>query len=746
MSLGIAASVFATNRAHEARPKRGAEMASDEPTPNEEIPNETTPAEPTPGEQLQFPPAWLSHRTSAKRAAGPPEPSQPNLPVLLKPGPTLLDYDIPELPGNLGLVNMNQQSLLGNYPPIIGRDEEIRRLIEVLLRDTKNNPVVIGEAGVGKTAAVKGLVQLIVRGQVPNFLKNKVVISVSVGSLIAGARYRGDAEERMMKLLDVAKKNSRILYFFDELHMVVGAGAAEGSVSLDQIIKPPLADGSLTIIGATTVNEYRKIEKDSALERRMQPVLLSEPSLEDTFRILVGLRSGKEGHYDVRFESAALHAAVKLANGKLRGAKGRNLPDSAIDLVDLAGAHVALEAVWQSPETRAAVTELRNLALDLLDARHEGDLARLAELEKRQESFRKVIEDSATQPKHMARPTVTADDIARAASDWTGVPLHDLTQDDRQRLLALPEFLAARVIGQPGAVLAVAEKVQELRVLETEQPIVLLFAGPTGVGKTELARALAEFFFGSRDAVIKIAMEEYADKFSLSKFFGAPPGYVGYEEAGQLTEAVRKKPFSIVLLDELEKAHREIQNGLLGIFEDGYARDGQGRKVDFSNCVFIATSNAGAEQIAEVSLNLWMTNSSVQNGRDQVEGRALEQIRKQFSPEFLNRIDEIRVFNQLTREDIAAICALQLATINKKKLAKTGVTLSLSPEVFELVVKEGYNPVNGARAMNRTLQKRVVSRLTLSLLEGKWSKGAEVEAYIKPDGSIDFRRPEEGVS
>jgi ATP-dependent Clp protease ATP-binding subunit ClpB len=692
--------------------------------------------------------------------------------------------------------DLTQLARRGKIDPVIGRDNEIRRVMQVLSRRTKNNPVLIGEPGVGKTAIVEGLARRIISGDVPESLKNKRIIAMDIGAMVAGAKFRGEFEDRLKAFLkEVTDSQGEIILFIDELHTIVGAGAAEGSVDASNMLKPMLARGELRTIGATTLDEYRKyIEKDAALERRFQPVMVNEPSVEDTIAILRGLKERYEVHHGVRITDAALVAAAVLSH---RYISDRFLPDKAVDLVDEAASRLkieldsmpteidviereimqhemerqalkkekdsaskerlkklekelaelkersdALKAEWQ--KEKAQITEqaklkeqLDQLRTELERAQRRGELAkaseiqygRIPDLEKKlaamEESARK---NAGATRRRLLRQEVTEEDIAQVVSSWTGIPVSRLQESERGKLLRLEEHLHQRVVGQDAAIKAVANAVRRARagLQDPNRPIgSFIFLGPTGVGKTELSRALAEFLFDDENAMIRIDMSEYMEKHTVARLIGAPPGYVGYEEGGQLSEAVRRKPYSVVLFDEVEKAHHDVFNVLLQVLDDGRITDGQGRTVDFKNTVIIMTSNIGSQFITE---------------EESSEGRSrlvMDALRAHFRPEFLNRVDEIIIFDRLTEEDLKKIVEIQLSRLTKR-LAQQNITLKLSDSAETLIARAGYDPVYGARPLKRAIQRYLLDPLSMNILEGKFGEGQTIRAEAK-NGAIEFR-------
>ncbi len=616
--------------------------------------------------------------------------------------------------------------------PVIGRDEEIKRVVQVLSRRTKNNPVLIGEPGVGKTAIAEGLAQKIVAADVPESLRGKRVLALDLGGMIAGAKYRGEFEERLKGVLDEIQRSRDVVLFIDELHTVVGAGAAEGSVDASNMMKPLLARGELQAVGATTLDEYREhIEKDAALERRFQPILVGEPSVEDTVAILEGLRDKYEAHHKVKIADEALKAAATLSD---RYISGRFLPDKAIDLLDEAASKLRIEATMLPADLREMEVRLNDLAREGAAAVQAQDYERAAQLRDQADKIQKTFvqaKDAWLGDKGISDATVGADDIAGIVSKWTGIPVQRMQQAEAEKLLDMEEKLHGRVVGQDRAVVAVAEAVRRARagLRDPKRPIgSFIFLGPTGVGKTELARALAEFLFDDEDAMVRLDMSEYMERHSVSRLVGAPPGYVGYEEGGQLTEAVRRRPYSVVLLDEIEKAHPDVFNMLLQILDEGRLTDNKGRTVDFKNTVIIMTSNVGAGLIP--------AGDEMERRYAEVETQLLDALKQVFRPEFLNRVDEIIVFHALTREQLRQIVELLVEKV-RREVAGQGMTLEVSSAAEDLIAEVGYDAQFGARPLKRALQRLLENPLARELLKGTFTEGDTIKVTVA-DGVLAF--------
>ncbi|MFF8971208.1 ATP-dependent Clp protease ATP-binding subunit [Streptomyces sp. NPDC014995] len=630
----------------------------------------------------------------------------------------------------------------GRIDPVIGRDDEIEQTIEVLSRRGKNNPVLIGDAGVGKTAIVEGLAQRIADGDVPDILSGRRVVALDLTGVVAGTRYRGDFEERLNNIVDEIRTNSdRLIVFIDELHTVVGAGGGGegGSMDAGNILKPPLARGELHIVGATTLEEFRRIEKDAALARRFQPILVPEPSVADALEILRGLRDRYEAHHQVRYTDEALVAAVELSDRYLTD---RRLPDKAIDLIDQAGARVRLGARTKGTDVRAMEREVEQLARDKDQAVADEQYEQATQLRDRIVELRERIAaaaggDEADEGQHLE---VTAEAIAEVVSRQTGIPVASLTQEEKDRLLGLEEHLHERVVGQDEAVRVVADAVLRSRagLASPDRPIgSFLFLGPTGVGKTELARALAEALFGSEERMVRLDMSEYQERHTVSRLIGAPPGYVGHEEAGQLTEVVRRHPYSLLLLDEVEKAHPDVFNILLQVLDDGRLTDAQGRTVDFTNTVIVMTSNLGSEAITRRGAGIGFGPGGAEADEEARREQILRPLREHFRPEFLNRIDEIVVFRQLTGEQLRQITDLLLEK-TRRLVHSQGIAVEFTGAAVDWLAERGYEPEYGARPLRRTIQREVDNRMSRLLLDGRVKEGDRVTVDVE-DGRLAFR-------
>lgn len=640
--------------------------------------------------------------------------------------------------------DLNESAKQGKIDPVIGRDKEIARVIQILSRRTKNNPVLIGEPGVGKTAIAEGLAQRIVNGNVPEILRNKRIISLSISSMLAGAKYRGEFEERLKKAIDEVQKHDDMIIFIDEIHTLVGAGATEGAMDAANILKPALARGEFQVIGATTLDEYKKhIEKDAALERRFQPVLVGEPSEEDALEILKGLRDRYEAFHKAKITDEALEAAVSLSS---RYITDRFLPDKAIDVVDEAASKVRMKVFSAAPDVKALETQLADVKKEKEAAVTAQEFEKAAEMRDEEKRIEKEINDKkkAAKENSDAKLVVTDEDIASVVAQWTGIPVSKIAQEESESLLHLEEELHKRVIGQDEAVMAVSKAVRRARagLKDPKRPIgSFLFLGPTGVGKTELARALAVALFGDETAMIRLDMSEYMEKHTVSRLVGAPPGYVGYEEGGQLTDAVRRKPYSVILLDEVEKAHADFFNILLQVLDDGRLTDSQGRTVDFRNTVIIMTSNLGAKALRKDSpeLGFLAAKKADSNTEDtnevnfkEAKKSVMDSVKRHFRPEFLNRIDEMIVFHALTSNDLKQIVTILMDTV-VKRLGDMGLSLEISPAAMDLLVKEGSDFSMGARPLKRAIQRLIEDPISDLILQGNAPEGAIIKADVEDE-------------
>ena len=643
--------------------------------------------------------------------------------------------------------DLNESAKQGKIDPVIGRDKEISRVIQILSRRTKNNPVLIGEPGVGKTAIAEGLAQRIVNGNVPEILRNKRIISLSISSMLAGAKYRGEFEERLKKAIDEVQKHEDMIIFIDEIHTLVGAGATEGAMDAANILKPALARGEFQVIGATTLDEYKKhIEKDAALERRFQPVLVGEPSEEDALEILRGLRDRYEAFHKAKITDEALEAAVSLSS---RYITDRFLPDKAIDVVDEAASKVRMKVFSAAPDVKALEIQLADVKKEKEAAVTAQEFEKAAEMRDEEKRIEKEINDkkNAAKENSDAKLVVTDEDIASVVAQWTGIPVSKIAQEESESLLHLEEELHKRVIGQDEAVVAVSKAVRRARagLKDPKRPIgSFLFLGPTGVGKTELARALAVALFGDETAMIRLDMSEYMEKHTVSRLVGAPPGYVGYEEGGQLTDAVRRKPYSVILLDEVEKAHADFFNILLQVLDDGRLTDSQGRTVDFRNTVIIMTSNLGANALRKSSPELGFLaakkSDSASDAYNEVNFKeakksVMDAVKRHFRPEFLNRIDEMIVFHALTSKDLKQIVTILMDTV-VKRLGDMGLSLEISPAAMDMLVKEGSDFSMGARPLKRAIQRLIEDPISDLILQGNAPEDATIKTDVEDEHII----------
>ena len=639
--------------------------------------------------------------------------------------------------------DLTKQAIDGKLDPVIGRKEEIERVIQILSRRMKNNPCLIGEPGVGKTAVVEGLAEKIVADDVPELLKDKRVVSIDISSMVAGAKYRGDFEERIKKCLNEVKKAGDVILFIDEIHTIVGAGSAEGAVDAANILKPLLARGEIQLIGATTLNEYRKyIEKDSALERRFSPVTVNEPTSEDTVKILEGIRDKYEAHHNVKISEEAIKAAVDLS---VRYINDRFLPDKAIDLIDEAASRVRMKTYTEPDSIKKLEEELQEVEKEKEDAVHSQDFEKAATLRDKQHEKQEKLEKERQkwQNKNSKQIlTLTSEDIAGVISSWTRIPVKKLTQDENEKLKNLEQELHKRVIGQNEAIEAVAKAIRRGRVglKDPNRPIgSFLFLGPTGVGKTELSKALAENLFGNEDSMIRIDMSEYMEGHSVSKLIGSPPGYVGYDEGGQLTEKIRRNPYSVILFDEIEKAHPDVMNMLLQILDDGRLTDSNGRTVNFKNTVVIMTSNVGARLITDKKTLGFTskTEESIENNKEYEETKkdVIAELKRQFRPEFINRIDEIIVFHKLQKDEMRQIVDIMLKQV-QKRMEEQNIKIEIDDKVKELVIEKGIDANYGARPLKRTIQNIVEDRIAEAILDGKVKPNKKAKVTVMEDGKI----------
>ncbi len=633
----------------------------------------------------------------------------------------------------------------GKLDPVIGREKEIQRVIQVLSRRTKNNPVLIGEPGVGKTAVAEGLAQKIVNNDVPETLVNKRVVTLDLGALVAGSKFRGEFEERLKKVMDEIRAAGDVILFIDELHTIIGAGAAEGAIDASNILKPALARGEIQCIGATTLDEYRKhVERDAALERRFQPVMVDEPSVEETIQILEGLRDRYEAHHRVKITDEALAAAARLAD---RYVSDRFLPDKAIDLIDEAASKVRLQALVAPPELKELEQKIEEARIEKESAIKNEEFEKAARHRDLEQRMREELErkrEAWKSSRSRTEGTVTAEDIAEIVASWTGIPVTKLAQEETERLLNLEEELHKRVVGQDEAIDAVARAVRRARagLKDPKRPIgSFIFLGPTGVGKTELARALAESLFGDEDAMVVLDMSEYMERHTVSRLIGSPPGYVGYEEGGQLTERVRRRPYTVVLFDEIEKAHPEVFNALLQVLENGRLTDAKGRTVDFRNTVLIMTSNVGAHEIQRQGSIGFRTVEDEKQTHEDMKKKIMDELRRTFRPEFLNRIDEVIVFHALNKEHIRRIVDIMLTNLTKE-LAERGVNVEFTEAAKELLVEEGYDPQFGARPLRRAIQRLVENPLSEEMLKGRFDEGDTILVDAGENKQMVFEKKE----
>jgi ATP-dependent Clp protease ATP-binding subunit ClpC len=637
-------------------------------------------------------------------------------------------------------IDLTAAARAGKLDPVIGRHKEIERVTQIVSRRTKNNPVLIGEPGVGKTAIVEGLAHRIVAGDVPETLQGKRLLTLDIGSLVAGTKYRGEFEERLKKVIEEIKSSGNCMLFIDEMHMLVGAGAAEGAVDAANILKPSLARGELQCVGATTLDDYRKhIERDAALERRLQPVVVEEPTVEETVQILEGIKSRYEEHHKLDISSEAVGVAAELA---ARYVSDRFLPDKAIDLVDEAASRVRIKHSFTPPSLKEAMKGLESLRREKETAISLQQYEYAAELRDREVKLQQKLEESeegVEGERQESRPVVTEEDIAEVVSMWTGIPVSRIASEESERLLKMEEALHSRVVGQDEAITAIAKAVRRSRagLKDPKRPIgVFMFLGPTGVGKTYLPRMLAEFMFGSEDAMLKLDMSEFMEKHNVSRLIGAPPGYVGYEDAGQLTDSVRRKSYCLILFDEIEKAHPDVFNMLLQIFDDGHLTDAKGRRVDFRNTIVVMTSNVGSDLIRkETTLGFQVKTEEAKTAEQQygkMKEKVLDELKRVFRPEFLNRVDATVVFHALSKEHIRQIVDLQLKEVEKQLVLK-GVTLEVTDSARDWLGEKGYDPLFGARPLRRVIQNEIEDRLSDALLEGRFQAGNRIQIDCEAD-------------
>ena len=639
--------------------------------------------------------------------------------------------------------DLTQMARDGKFDPVIGREKEIERVIQILSRRTKNNPCLIGEPGVGKTAIAEGLAQKIVEGNIPETIKNKRVVTLDLASMVAGAKYRGEFENRLKKVIEELRNTKDVILFIDEMHTIIGAGAAEGAIDASNILKPALARGELQAMGATTIDEYRKhIEKDSALERRFQPIHVEEPSVEETIEILKGLRDKYEAHHAVKITDEALEAATKLSH---RYITDRFLPDKAVDLMDEAASKIRLKIVTQPPELKNLEEKLEEFTKEKEEAISQQNFERAAKVRDEEKKIKEELNNSKNHWKktQTRKATVGEEEIAQTVSQWTGIPVNKLAQEESERLLNIESILHKRVIGQEEAVKAVSRAVRRARVglKDPKRPIgSFIFLGPTGVGKTELSKALAESLFGDENAMIRIDMSEYMEKHAVSRLVGAPPGYVGYDEGGQLTEKVRRKPYSVVLFDEIEKAHPDVFNILLQILDDGRLTDARGKIVDFKNTVVIMTSNVGAHTIKKQKTLGFagMIADEKESEYEKMKENVMGELRKSFRPEFLNRVDEVIVFHPLGQEHIAKIVELMVEEL-MKRMKNIHIQLEITNPAKKILVEKGFNPEYGARHLKRTITRMLEDELSEEILKGNIQKGDNVTVKVE-NGKITFKK------
>ena len=634
--------------------------------------------------------------------------------------------------------DLTELARAGKLDPVIGRDEEIRRVMQILTRRTKNNPVIIGEVGVGKTAIAEGLAQKIVAGDVPDSLKGRRVLALDMGALVAGSKFRGEFEERLKAVMDeIRRAQGEIVLFIDELHTVVGAGAAEGAIDASNMLKPALSRGELQALGATTLDEYKKyVEKDRALERRFQQVFIDEPSVEDTIEMLKGLRPRYEAHHKIKIDDSALEAAAKLSQ---RYISDRHLPDKAIDLIDEAASKLRIDAESPPQEVKSLEQRIQQLSNEEEAASQRGDHEQVATIKTQRLRLDKKLKKTRNKwlKDKKIKDVVGEEEIAELVSKWTGIPVSRMLEEETEKLVHMEESLHLRIVGQDEAINAVSDAIRRARagLKDPKRPIgSFIFLGPTGVGKTELARALAQFLFDDEEAMVRLDMSEYMEKHTVSRLIGAPPGYIGYEEGGQLTEAVRRRPYKVILFDEVEKAHPDVFNILLQILEDGRLTDGHGRTVDFKNTVLIMTSNLGGEEFQRGSLG-FRHEMQTESEQRRLKGTIESALKRTFRPEFLNRIDEVIIFKPLSEEQIRQIVDLQMKEV-QKRLADRKITVTLTDEAKDWLAKTGFDPTFGARPLKRTIQREVETPLSKKILQGEFKEGDEVKVDLSSEGLV----------
>ena len=642
-------------------------------------------------------------------------------------------------------IDLTKAAIDGKIDPVIGRAKEIERVIQILSRRTKNNPVLIGEPGVGKTAIAEGLAQKIVEGEVPEIIKDKRVVTLDLPGMLAGAKYRGEFEERLKAVMNELHEDGSIILFIDELHTIIGAGAAEGAIDASNILKPVLARGDLQVIGATTIDEYRKhIEKDSALERRFQPIMVEEPTVEDTIKILEGLRDRYEAHHRVEISDEAIKAAAELSS---RYITDRFLPDKAIDLIDEAGSMIRIQSYVAPDGLKDLEEKLEELSQEKEEAINTQNYEKAAKIRDLEKKIKEELEEEKSnweKEKQRSNMVLGYDDIAKVVSNWTGIPVSKMTTEESERLLNLEEILHEKVIGQNQAVEAVSNAVRRARVglKDPQKPVgTFIFVGPTGVGKTYLAKALAETLFGDEEAMIRIDMSEYMEKHSVSRLVGSPPGYIGHDEGGQLTEAVRRKPYSVVLFDEVEKAHPDVFNILLQILDDGRLTDSKGRTVDFKNTVIVMTSNVGATSLRKQNvLGFSAVGNEEKEEYEKMKETIMEELRKTFRPEFLNRIDEVIVFHSLMEEQVKEIVEIMVKDL-EKRMRKLNINIRVTNDTIDYISNKGFDPVYGARPLERTITKMIEDQLAEEILKGSVSKNDNIVIDFKEDKLVFEKEP-----